>query len=126
MVWGPLKILKESWLALDEDPVSLLEYVTTFYKTQLMEASELAKKNLRRGQACMKVWYNQKVREWTFDVGDKVLVLLPIASNPLQAKYQGPYHVEHWVNNVDYVVSIPDRHNQRQLCHINMLKEYYY
>ena len=92
-VRGPLKMLKESWLSVDEDPVSLLEYVTTF-KTRLMEAGELAKKNLHRGQACMKVWYDQKARERTFDVGDKVLVLLPIAGNPLQAKYHGPYTVE--------------------------------
>ena len=38
-------MLKESWLAVDEDLVSLLEYVTTF-KTLLMEAGELTKKNL--------------------------------------------------------------------------------
>ena len=25
---------------------------------------------------------------------------------------------------MDYVVSTPDRRKQRQLCHINMLKEY--
>ena len=90
-----------------------------------MEAGELARKNLHRGQARMKVWYDQKARERTFDVGDKVLVLLPIAGNPLQAKYHGPYTVERRVNNVDYVVSTPDRRKQRQLCHINMLKEYH-
>ena len=89
-VRGPLKMLKESWLSVDEDPVSLLEYVTTF-KTRLMEAGELARKNLHQGQARMKVWYDQKARERTFDVGDKVLVLLQIAGNPLQAKYHGPY-----------------------------------
>ena len=30
VVCGPLKMLKESWLAVDDDPVSLLEYVITF------------------------------------------------------------------------------------------------
>ena len=49
VVRGPLKMLKESWLAVDEDPVSHLEYVNTF-KTRLTEAGELAKKNLCRGQ----------------------------------------------------------------------------
>ena len=117
-------MLKESWLSVDEDPVGLLEYVTTF-KTRLMEAGELARKNLHRGQARMKVWFNQKAREQTFDVGDKVLVLLPIAGNPLLAKYHGPYTVERQVNYVGYVVSTPDRWKQRQLCHINMLKEYH-
>ena len=72
----------------------------------------------------MKVWYDQNTTGQTFDVGDKVLVLLPIAGNPLQAKYHGPYTVKRQVNNVDYVVSIHDRRKQRQLCHINALKEH--
>ena len=63
-------------------------------------------------------------REHTFEVGDKVLVLLPIIGNPLQARYHGLYTVEH-VNDVDYVVITPARRNQRQLCRINMLKEYH-
>ena len=66
-----------------------------------------------------------KGREQKFDVGDKVLVLLPIAGHPLQAKYHGPYIVERKINDVDYIVSTPDRRKQRQLCHINMLKEYH-
>ena len=33
--------------------------------------------------------------------------------------------VERKVNDVDYVVVTPDRRKQRQLCHINMLKEYH-
>ena len=60
-----------------------------------------------------------------FGVGDKVLVLLPIAGNPLQAKYHGPYTVERQINNVDYVVSATDRCKQRHFCHINMFIEYY-
>ena len=51
VVRGPLKMLKESWLAFDHDPVSFLEYVTTFkFKTNLMEAGELARKNSSRVQ----------------------------------------------------------------------------
>ena len=124
MVRGPLKILKESWLAVDDDPVSLLEYVTTF-KARLMEAGELARKNLSRAQRQMKVWYDRKARERVFRVGDKVLVLLPIAGNPLQARYHGPYIIERCINDVNYVVSTPDRRKQRQLCHVNMLKSYH-
>ena len=57
VVRGPLKMLKESWLAVDDDPVSLLEYVTMF-KTRLLEAGELTRKNLGRVQTQMKVWYD--------------------------------------------------------------------
>ena len=38
-------MLKESWLPVDDDPVSLLEYAITF-NTRLMEAGELVRKNL--------------------------------------------------------------------------------
>ena len=124
VVRGPLKMLKESWLAVDDEPVSLLEYVATF-KTRLLEAGELARKNLSRVQTQMKVWYDRKARERVFNVGDKVLVLFPIAGNPLQARYHGPYTIERCVNDVNYVVSTPDRRKQRQLCHVNMLKGYH-
>ena len=30
----------------------------------------------------------------TFEAGDKVLVLLPVPQNPLQAKFFGPYTIE--------------------------------
>ena len=73
----------------------------------------------------MKIWYNRKTRERSFKAGDKVLALLPIPGHSLQARYHGPYVVECKVNDVDYVVVTPDRRKQRQLCHINMLKEYH-
>jgi len=123
MVRGPLKMLKESWLAVEDDPWSLLEYVTAF-KTRLLEAGELVRKNCRV-QTQMKVWYHGKVRERVFNVGDQVLVLLPIVGHPLQARYHGPYTIKHCVNDVNYVVSTPDRRKPRQLCHINILKEYH-
>ena len=62
VVRGPLKMLKESWLAVNDEPVSLLEYVTTF-KTRLLEAGELVRKNLSQVQTQMKVWYDRKARE---------------------------------------------------------------
>jgi len=85
VVWGPLKMLKESWLAVDNDPVSLLEYVTTF-NACLLEVGKFAKKNLSNVQKRMKFWHDWKAREYTFDVGDKVLVLLPTVGNSRQAQ----------------------------------------
>ena len=82
----------------------------------------MARKNLSQVQTQMKVWYD---RERVFNVGDQVLVLLPIVGNPLQARYHGPYTIEDCVNDVNYVVSTPDRRKPRLLCHINMLKEYH-
>ena len=47
-----------------------------------------------------------------FNPEDKVLVLLPIHGNSLQAQYSGPYTIERKVNEVDYVVNTPDRQNK--------------
>ena len=69
--------------------------------------------------------YDQKAGEEVFRVGDQVLVLLPIAGNPLQVKYHGQYTIEHCINDVKYVWRTPDRRKQRQLYHVNMLKSYH-
>ena len=122
-VRGPLKLLKEKWLS-DSSEISLLDYVSKF-KYRLNRATDIAKENLKQGQAKMKQWYDQKTRSRVFKPGDKVLVLFPIPGNPLQARYFGPYEVESKVGEVDYVVKTPGRRKSRQLCHINMLKEYF-
>ena len=57
----------------------------------------------------MKVWYDRKVKERTFQPGDRVLMLLPICEYPLQARYHRPYTVEHKINDADYIVCTPDR-----------------
>ena len=124
-VRGPLKMFKETWLSdTDDPPISLLEYVSTF-RCRLTNACEIAQKNLKDSQKRMKVWYDRKAKQRSFNPGDQVLMLLPIAGHPLQARYHGPYVVERKVNDVDYVVCTPDRRKQQQLCHVNMLKAYH-
>ena len=49
---------------------------------------------------------------------------MPIPGRPLQARYFGPYTVEKKASDLNYIITTPDRHKQKQLCHINMLKEY--
>ena len=60
-------------------------------REKLEEMSELARENL---QVKQKTWYNRKVREQSFDKGDKVLVLLPSSTDKLSAEWQGPYPIE--------------------------------
>jgi len=121
-VRGPLKLLKEKWLN-DQSDINLLDYVSKF-KTRLSRANEIARENLREAQTKMKKWYDKDAKAREFKPGDKVLVLFPISSHPLQARYHGPYVIESRQGDVDYVVITPDRRKSRQLCHVNMLKEY--
>ena len=120
---GSLKLFKECWL--DDDPgKSVLVHVSDV-RERPRKTNVFAQKNLKSAQHHMKVWYDKKAKYREFNSGDKVLALLPIHGNPLQARYSGPYTIEQKVNEVDYVVNTPDRLKERILCHINMLKPYY-
>jgi len=111
-VQGPLKLLKKSWLD-EENQVSLLEQVM-----QLLQGMR------RAAQMMMKAWYNRTASKRSFKVGDEVLILLPPCGQPLQAWYSGPYTINKKVNEVDYIVTTPDRRKEKRLCHIKMLKLY--
>ena len=122
-VIGPLKLLKENWLA-SEPPTNLLDQVSDL-RHRLTSACKLALKNMRVSQSRMKKWYDKKAQRRTFKVGEKVLALLPLPNHPLQARFCGPYIVTKRVGDVNYVIYMPDRRKIQRLCHINMLKSYY-
>ena len=121
-VRGPLKVLKEVWLQ-DEPLMNLLDYVSNM-REKLREAWDVARRNLKQAQRKMKIWHDKKARDRQFKVGDKVLALLPIPYQPLQARYSGPYAITQKVSKVDYVIATPDQWKSRRMCHVNMLKSY--
>ena len=122
-VRGPLKLVKEKWLD-SEEKMDLLSYVTTF-KDRLANTCTMASKHLEQAQSGMKTWYDKKAKTRSFKAGDKVLILMPMPGNALQAKYMGPYLVEKRMSELVYAVITPDRRKSKQICHINMLKPFY-
>jgi transposase InsO family protein len=121
-VRGPLKVLKEQWLT-DQPSDNILDYYSDF-KERLKRSLELAHENLKQAQETMKGHYDKNAKERKFEVGDNVLVFLPIVGHPFQAKYFGPYLIKRKVNDYNYIIEMPDRRKTERLCHINMLKEY--
>ena len=103
--------------------MNLFEYVTDF-KDRLSKACESAWTNLKSAQRKMKRWYDENAKETKFMPGDRVLALLPIPGKPLQARYYGLYTVDKKISDVNYIVNTPGRRKQKQLCHVNMLKQY--
>ena len=122
-VRGPLKLLKEKFLSQEDTLLNLLQYVSDF-RSKLFTACEAAKSNLKSTQDKMKQNYDKNTKERSFKSGDNVLALLPIPCRPLQARYFGPYTVEKKASDLNYIITTPDRRKKKQLCHINMLKEY--
>ena len=123
-VRGPLKLLKETFLSNDETPLNLLQYVSDF-RNRLSRACEVARSNLKRSQGKMKGRYDNHVIDRKFKPGDKVLALLPIPGRPLQARYFGPYTIDKKTSDLNYIINTPGRRKNKQMCHINMLKEYF-
>ena len=73
----------------------------------------------------MKRWYDVNAKERKFMPGDRVLALLPIPGKLLQARYYVPYTVDKQTSDVNYIVNTPGRRKKKkQLCHVNMLKQY--
>ena len=107
----------------DDTNTNLRDYVSKF-NFRLDRASEITKENLKEAITSMKKWYDKDAKSRVFKPGDKMLVLFPIPGHPFQARYHGPYEVNYTVGEVDYIVKTSDRRKSRQLCHINMLKEY--
>ena len=122
-VRGPLKLLKEQWLQ-DEITTDVLSHVSAF-RERLQSARETARENLEKAQSEMKTWYDRNTVQREFQVGDKVLAMLPIPGSPLKARFYGPYVVSRRVGDLDYELLTPGRRKAKQLCHINMLKLYH-
>jgi hypothetical protein len=123
---GPLALLKNGWLhasKVKSSKKSVVQFVLDMrerLRESIAQASEHAKQqNLRS-----KIWYDKLARTRSFDPGQEVLALLPLAKNPLQAKYFGPYKVVEKLGPVDYLIDTPGRRKTQRVCHVNLLKLY--
>ena len=125
-VRGPLQVLKEQLMSTDcsTRATNVLEYVSRF-RERLHQACAIAKEALSSSQSSMKKRYDKSAVARSFEVGDQVLVLLPIQGSALSARFSGPYAIEEKLSETDYVIRTPDRRRQSRVCHVNMLKFYH-
>ena len=78
---------------------NLLDYVSGF-RERLFKACEVAGDHLKESQEHMKARFDHRAEVRELKPGDKVLALLPLAQNPLTARFQGPYTVRKRLNPV--------------------------
>ena len=121
-VKGPMSILHELWSedAPDEQVLSTYQYVIEL-RDRLEQTCKLAHENLKKVQIKQKAYYDRRARSRKFDVGDKVLLLLPTDSNKLLLQWKGPYEVVEVVNRMDYKIDV---NGVVSTYHANMLKQY--
>ncbi|XP_074845252.1 adhesion G protein-coupled receptor F5-like [Carettochelys insculpta] len=99
----------------------LLEYVFQLQE-RLEQVGALAKENLKAAQEAQPQTYNWKAQNHSFEMHDRVLVLLPSSESKLLAQWQGPYEVVRAVGPVTYEIHQPDRWKKTQRYHVNLLK----
>ena len=93
-VIGPKALLRELWSgeAPDEQVLSTYQYAIEL-RDRLEQTCKLAHENLKKVQIKQKAYYDRRARSRKFDVGDKVLLLLPTDSNKYGIKGHRLYRV---------------------------------
>ena len=82
---------------------------------------KVAQAELKRNQIRNKKLYNRKANKRVFQVGNKVLVLLPTDHNKLLIQWKGPFEVKECKGGNNYKIEI----NQKmKTFYINVLKQY--
>ncbi|XP_006813839.1 uncharacterized protein LOC100372062 [Saccoglossus kowalevskii] len=122
-VRGPLKLLREQFLVAEPE-TNMLDYICKF-RERLFKAGETAAEHLKVSQNVMKKKFDRNAKARQFSPGEKVLVLLPLVSEPLAAKFSGPYEIKKKLSEVNYLISTPDRRKHQRVCHVNMIKKYF-
>ena len=121
-VRGPMEILIELWSGEvnDEQVLSTYQYVIEL-RELLQKTCQLVHDNLKKVQFKQNIYYDKRARSCEFDVGDKVLLLLPTESSKLLLQWKDPYEVVEIVNRMNYRVDVD---GVVGTYHANMLKQY--
>ncbi|XP_033726122.1 uncharacterized protein LOC117315829 [Pecten maximus] len=122
-VRGPMQALKEIWTdEADEksETRNTYQYVLNL-RDRLEETCKIARESLLKSQGIYKHHYDKRTKNRQFEVGQKVLVLLPTDNNKLLLQWKGPFDVVEVVNHMDYKVDVGGK---IKIYHVNLLKLY--
>ena len=122
-VRGPMTILRELWTG----EVQTGETKTTYQyildlRNRLEETCQNAHTELQKASTRYKTYYDKKAKPRQFEVGDKVLLLLPTDRNKLLLQWKGPFPVISKISAMDYRI---DLNGKPKVFHANLLKKYY-
>ena len=121
-VRGPMHILRELWSVEETDEHARLTYQYVIdLRERLEKTCKLAQDNVRKLDIKQNAFYDKRARSRKFDVGDKVLLLLPSESNKVLLQWNGPYEVLEVVNTMNYKINVKGVVNTYPA---NMLKLY--
>lgn len=122
---GPLSILKEFWTGERLVPTNVSRPVEDYLKDlieKLTNAHDCANKNSELAQMSYTSQYNLRSREKSFEVGDKVLLLLPSSSHKLLNTWIGPATIVQLTRPHSAKVQLEDGSTKE--LHFNKLRPY--
>ena len=106
-VRGPMQILRKLWSVEETDEHARLTYqYVVDLREPLEKTCKLAQNNVRKVDIKQKAFYDKRERSRKFDVGDKVLLLLPSESNKVLLQWNGPYEVLEVVTVINYKINV--------------------
>ncbi|XP_048339157.1 uncharacterized protein LOC125425633 [Sphaerodactylus townsendi] len=123
-VRGPLDLVKERWEEkIPKAKKSVVDYVLSF-RERLKDMMSVVQENLAKAQATQSSWYDKTARSRTFELGDKVMVFLPLRSDKLKVAWEGPHVIVDRLDDVTYAVALERSGKKTKVVHVNMLKPY--
>jgi hypothetical protein len=123
---GPLQLLCDDWIGKRPLPLDIAkapcEYLTDLER-KLQVASEYATQHADREQAHRYTHaYNLRSRDKSFQVGERVIYLMPSSTHKLTRTWQGPCVVVVQKNSpYSYIIEFDGK---QQWCHANNLRKY--
>ena len=123
-VRGPLKLLKEKFLSNDETPLNLLQYVSDF-RNRLFRACEVARSNLKTSQGKMKARYDNHIIDRNLNQVTKSLLFCKYLADLYRQDILNPTLLTRKTSDLNYIINTPGRRKNKQMCHVNMLKQYF-
>ena len=122
-VRGPMTVLRDLWTEREEAEQKLMNshrYVLDL-RNRIEETCKLAQKELESKAVQYKQHFDRKAKVRQFEVGSKVLLLLPHKTNKLEMSWQGPFSVLERVGMSNYKIQVKGKD---KMFHANMLKQY--
>ncbi|GFO28067.1 reverse transcriptase [Plakobranchus ocellatus] len=118
-----MTILRELWMEdiTDEQVKSTYQYVIDL-REKMEKVIEVAHDNLKNASKRYKKDFDLKTKATRFEVGNKVLLLLPTKYNKLQLKWQDPFVVLQRLGENNYKVAVG---KVEKTYHAKLLKKYW-
>ena len=102
-----MQILRELWSVEETDEHARLTYQYVIdLRERLEKTCKLEQDNVRKLDMKQNAFYDKRARSRKFDVGDKVLLLLPSESNKVLLQWNGPYEVLEVVSMMNYKINV--------------------